>query len=148
VKPNWIDGRPVPTAFVAVTRQLYDLPVVSPVTVIGDLAEVTEPVAPPLLEVHVAVYEVIALPPVVPAVNVITAEPGVWVTVEIDGAPGTAATTNRAEATDAGLLPKPLVASTVHEYVLPLLSDATVIGEDAPVADWVAPPLLEVHDTA
>ena len=117
---NWIDGGPVPTAFVAVTRQLYSLPVVSPVTVIGDLVDVAVAVAPPLLDVHVTVYEVIALPPVAPAVNVTTAEPGVWVRVEIDGALGLAATTNSAEATDAGLLPNPLVASTVHVYVLPL----------------------------
>ena len=130
---------------VAVTRQLYNLPVVRPVTVIGERAELTDPVAPPLLDVHVAVYDVIALPPVAPALNVTTAEPGVCVTVVIDGALGAAATTNNAEAAEAGLWPKLLVASTVHEYVLPLDSDATVIGEDAPVAVWPAPPLLDVH---
>jgi hypothetical protein len=114
VKLNWIDRGLVPTAFVALTRQLYTLPAVSEATVIGDRLDVAERVAPPLLEVHVTVNNVIGLPPVAPAVNVTTAEPGVWLTLEIDGALGAVATTNDAEAADAGLLPKPLVAKTAH----------------------------------
>ena len=147
MKLKAIDGGLVPTAFVALTRQLYNLAVVNPVTVMGDRVDVAVAVAPPLPEVQVTVYEMMALPPVAPAMNETTAEPGVWVRVEIDGALGLAATTNSADAADAGLLPKPLVASTVHEYVLLLLSEATVMGEETPEADWGAPPLLEVHVT-
>jgi len=49
----------VPTAFVAVTVNVYDVPFVSPVTVIGDAPPVADT---PVLEV--TVYVVIAAPPV------------------------------------------------------------------------------------
>ena len=42
----------VPTALVAVTVQVYVLPLVRPVTFIGDAAPVLVPNVPPLLEVH------------------------------------------------------------------------------------------------
>jgi hypothetical protein len=52
----------VPTALVAVTVNVYAVPVVSPETVIGE--EPPVPVSPPGLEV--AVYPVIAVPPLNP----------------------------------------------------------------------------------
>ena len=45
------DAAPVPTAFVAVTVKVYAVPLVSPVTVTGDVAD--DPVSPPGLEVAV-----------------------------------------------------------------------------------------------
>ena len=38
-----------------------------------------------------------------------------------------------------------LVAMTAHVYVFPVVSDATVIGDDARVTNCVVPPSLEVH---
>ena len=51
------EGAPVPKALVAATVQVTAVPLVNPVTVIGDAAPVFE--RPP----QVAVYPVIALPP-------------------------------------------------------------------------------------
>ena len=49
------DGRPSPTAFVATTSHVYVLPLVNENTTIGELVPVFEPVAPPSLDVQVAV---------------------------------------------------------------------------------------------
>jgi hypothetical protein len=49
------DADPSPTAFVASTVHLYVLPLVKADTAIGELAPVFDPVAPPSLDVHVAV---------------------------------------------------------------------------------------------
>jgi hypothetical protein len=60
----------VPTEFVAVTVNVYEVPFVSPVTVIGEAPPVA--VNPPTFEV--TVYEVIIEPPLLAgAVNVIVA---------------------------------------------------------------------------
>ena len=114
MKLHWFESALVPTAFVAVTRHVYTLPAVSRATVMGEREPVAERVVPPLLDVHVTLKNVIALPPVAPAVNVTTAEPGVWLTPVIVGALGAVAATNDVDALDATLLPKLLVANTVH----------------------------------
>ena len=49
------DGALVPTVLAAVTLQVYVLPLVRPVTVIGLEDPGAEPAAPPSLDVHVAV---------------------------------------------------------------------------------------------
>jgi hypothetical protein len=114
VKLQLFDTALVPTAFVAVTRHVYTLPAVSKATVIAECAPLAVRVVPPLLDVQVTLKNEMALPPVAPAVNVTTAEPAVWLTPVIVGALGAVAATNDVEALDATLLPKPLVASTVH----------------------------------
>jgi hypothetical protein len=80
------EAGPVPTLFVAVTLNVYEVPEVSPVTVIGE--ELLVPVIPPGLEV--AVYCVIAVPPLsAGAEKVIDASLFVpAVAVPIVGAPG------------------------------------------------------------
>jgi hypothetical protein len=149
VKVNGLESALVPTAFVAVTRQAYFTPTVSPVTVIGVVAlDVVVRVGPAVNGMHVAVKLVIALPPLEPAANVITTWPAVCVIVVIVGAFGTSGTvpaTNELEAADAALFPITFVAITVQVYVLPVVSDATVIGDEAPETDWVTPPSLDVH---
>ena len=67
-RAHWLADE-VPLAFVAVTVNVYAVPLLSPVTVIGDDAEV------PVMELgdDVAVNVVTALPPVAPAVNVTVA---------------------------------------------------------------------------
>ena len=52
------------------------------------------------------------------------------------GAFGTVAGTTEAEAGDGGLVPTPLVAVTVHVYVLPFVRPITVSGEPGPDAEW------------
>jgi hypothetical protein len=48
-----IEGKLGPTAFVAITVQVYDLPFVSPLTTIGEPAPDAFPVAPPFDDAHV-----------------------------------------------------------------------------------------------
>ena len=93
------------------------MPTVIPVTVMGEVLALADCVAPPLLEVHVTVKLVMALPPVVPAVKGTVADVGtgcVMVPGVKTGAPGTVAATKLAEAAEAALLPMALVASTVQ----------------------------------
>ena len=94
--------------------QLYVLPLLSDGTAMGDPAPVLEPVTPPLLDVQVAVYPVIGLPPVTGATNAteICVAPGV--AVGWAGAVGTVAGTVEPEAGDSKELPTALVAWTVQ----------------------------------
>jgi hypothetical protein len=55
VKVTAFDCALLPMALVATKRQVYDLPVVRPVTVSGVTVRVAVCVPPPLLEVHVTV---------------------------------------------------------------------------------------------
>jgi hypothetical protein len=50
-----VDDAPVPIAFVAVTAQVYDFPVVAPATVIGLALPEAERTAPPFDDEQVAV---------------------------------------------------------------------------------------------
>ena len=84
------DGAPVPAELLAVTVNVYVVPLVRPVKVIGEAAPVA--VAPPGLAV--TVYPVIALPPVKTGgvnANVACASPAL--AVPMVGAPGTTAFT-------------------------------------------------------
>src|SRR5437870_4106702 len=63
------DALLVPTALVAVTVQVYVLPFVRLLTVIGEPTPVLFPDVPPLLDVHDAVNERIVLPLSAPGVN-------------------------------------------------------------------------------
>jgi len=75
----------VPNSFVAVTVNVYVVPFVKPVTIIGDVPAV--PVNPPELEV--TVYEVMALPPLLAGgVNEMVACPSPRVATPIIGASG------------------------------------------------------------
>ena len=94
------DGAEVPAAFVAVTVNLYEVPSVSPVTVMVPLpAWVRVPVPPAGYEV--AVYKVIGDPPSDDgAVNVTVAVGGpVEDTAPMPGWPGTVAGVTDADAT-------------------------------------------------
>ena len=74
--PDAAENGPGPTAFVARTLHVYDLPVVAPVTVTGDAAPDPIRAAPPFDEVHETPKEVIGLPPVaVGAANDTVSEP-------------------------------------------------------------------------
>ena len=85
---------------------------------IGDDAPDADWVAPPLLEVHVAVNAVMASPASPFAVNATIAELLPRVTPVMVGAGGAVAATNDAEAVDAAPFPNALVATTVQVYVL------------------------------
>ena len=79
------DAAPVPTPLVAVTEQLCITPLVRPLTTMGDALPPAD--MPPGL--HVAVYEVIALPPLLPGgVKLIVACALPPVAVPMVGAPG------------------------------------------------------------
>jgi hypothetical protein len=125
----------VPTAFVAVTVNVYVVPFVSPKTVIGDEPPVA--VCPPL---EVTVYEVIADPPFeTGAENETVASPSPRTAVTLVGASGVVAGVTELLATEAVLVPTALVAVTVNVYVVPFVNPKTVIGDEPPVA--VCPPL-------
>jgi hypothetical protein len=127
----------VPAPFVAVTVNVYAVPLVRPVTV-ADAAPVEVAVRPP--GAAVTVYAVIAEPPsLAGAVQDTTAWvfPGVEVTAT--GAPGTVRGVTAAEAAEAGDVPTALVAVTVSVYAVPLLRPVTV-ADVAPVVVAVRPP--------
>ena len=136
------DAVPVPIAFVAVTVKVYAVPLVRPVTLIGDAAPPA--VIPPGLEV--TVKPVIALPPLLPGgVNVTDALETPAVAVPIVGAPGAvgaAVGVALFDAAEAAPVPMALVAVTVKVYAVPLVRPVTVIDDVAPLA--VIPPGLEV----
>jgi hypothetical protein len=110
------DAGDVPTALVAVTVQVYDLPVVSSETTSGLEAPDAERVVPPLLEAHVAVYSLTTLPLFEPGVNA-TEKRLICgtVTLSIAGRSGTAAGVTALEALDDDPAPTMLAARTVNE---------------------------------
>jgi hypothetical protein len=103
-----------------------------------------------LLEVHVAVYPMIALPLGLDAVKLTVngpldevVEPGTAFT--LTAGPG-APTITVGDGEDACPGPRAFVAVTVHVYVLASVSAMTEIGLELPVADPGVPPSVEVHD--
>jgi len=78
-----VDAAETPTALVAVTVNVYAVPFVNPVTVIGLLEPVA--VCPPE---DVTIYCVTALPPSNAGVNATSTEPSPAVTPEMTGASG------------------------------------------------------------
>ena len=132
-----LDGVLVPSAFVAVTVNVYAWPFVSPVTVSGEPLPVA--VSPPTFEV--TVYDVVVEPSLKPGVNVIVAEPLPRTAVTLVGASGTLAGVTEFEALDTVLVPIAFVAVTVNVYAVPFDSPVTVSGEPLPLA--VNPPVLE-----
>jgi hypothetical protein len=124
-------GKLLPVAFVAITVKVYAVPLVSPVTVIG----LVEPVPVILPGVEVAVYPVIADPPLLAgAVNVTIACALPAVAIPIVGVPGTVEGVTEFEAALAGLFPLAFVAITVKVYAVPLVSPVTIMGLAAPFA--------------
>jgi len=104
------EGRLVPALLVAVTVKVYAVPLLSPVTVIGDAGPVA--VIPPGDEV--TVYDVIGEPPVdAGAVKVTVACALPPVAVPITGGPAVAAAVTEFEGTEAAPVPTALVAVTV-----------------------------------
>jgi len=104
----------VPMPFVAVTVQVYVLPLVRVVTVIGELPPVAVRVVPPSLDVQVTAKTVTVAPLLLPAVNVTTAELLPPPTPVMLGAEGVVAATKELEAVEAGLSPVALVATAVQ----------------------------------
>jgi hypothetical protein len=99
----------VPTPLMATTVQVTGVPLVSPVTVIGDVLLLA------LCAPQVAVYPVIAAPPLLAgAVKATVACALPPVAVPIVGAPGTVAGVTLFEAADAELVPMELLAVTVN----------------------------------
>ena len=101
------EALPLPAALVATTVQVYGVPLVSPLTMTGDI------VPPLLMPPQVAVYPVMGLPLAAGAVNatLICALPAA--AVPMVGAPGTVKGVALALA-DAALLPAAFVAMIVQ----------------------------------
>jgi hypothetical protein len=118
----------VPTALVAVTVQVTGVPLVRPLTTMG------EEVPPPLCVPQVAVKPVIPDPLSAPAVKAIEILPLPRVAVPIVGAEGTPAGVTLFEADEAALEPTALVAVTVQVTGLPLVRPFTTMGEFDPLA--------------
>jgi hypothetical protein len=120
---------------------------VSELTLTGEVAPLLDSVAPPSLDVQVAVKPVMVLPPVLPAVNATDTLLSPGVVDVIVGAPGRTAATNELDDADGDPAPTTLMDSAVQVYVSPLVSELTVTGELAPLLDSVAPPSLDVQVT-
>ena len=100
----------LPFALVATTVNVYAVPFDNPVTLMGELAPVTE-IFPGL---EVTVYPVIALPPVVPgAKNETLADDTPAVATTPVGEPGTVAGVTATDGAEGAELPTALVATTV-----------------------------------
>jgi hypothetical protein len=129
------DGGPVPSVFVAVTVNVYEVPFVNPVTVSG-LAD-PNAISPP--GDAVTVYVLIARPPSEDGglkLTVACPFPGAAVTSR--GAPGAPVGVTAADGADAGPVPTAFTAATVNVYAVPSVSPEIVIGLVAPVS--VLPP--------
>ena len=133
-----LEAAPVPTELVAVTVKVYAVPLVNPVTVIGE--DVPVAVMPPGEEV--TVYPAIAAPPVFDgAVKLTVALPLLPLAEMLVGAPGAiGAGVTEDDAVEAGPVPIALVAVTVKVYAVPLVSPVTVIGDEGPLAVTAVPP--------
>jgi hypothetical protein len=90
------------------------LPLLKPVTAIGEVVPVLLPDAPPLLEVHEAEYDVIGLPLSAGAPNLTEADPLPLVAVPMAGGFGTPAGTTGSDDGDGAPVPTALVAVTRH----------------------------------
>jgi AcrR family transcriptional regulator len=110
------EGGLVPSAFVAVTRQVYVFPFVNDETTIGLAVPVAEASAPPLGDVQTTVKLEIRAPPSLPRRNVTEADAGPRVAVPIVGAIGAdaanavsagATTSNAAGSSDTDTSPIP-----------------------------------------
>ena len=134
------DAAEVPAAFVAVTVNMYEVPTVSPVTVIvPEPAWDTVPVPPAGLEV--AVYVVIGEPPSDEgAVNVTFADVDpAAATAPMVGAPGTVTGVTGADGADAAEVPVPFVAVAVNVYAVPFDRPVTSQDPDSPVTVHAPP---------
>jgi hypothetical protein len=118
----------VPFEFVAVTVNVYAVPSVRPVTVIG----LDEPVAVILPGSDVTVY-VADAPPVAPAVNATDADAAPPVTAPIVGACGTVVAVTPDEAELAEDVPVLFVAVAVYVYCVLEARPVTIIGLEVPV---------------
>ena len=90
------------------------MPLVRPVTVIGDTVPGLLPDAPPLLDVQDAEYERIGLPLSTGAPKVTDAEPSLLAAVPMAGGFGTPAGTTGSDEGDGAPAPTALVAETRH----------------------------------
>jgi hypothetical protein len=109
------EAAPVPIAFAAVTVNVYAVFCDSPVTlIVPEPACESVPVPPEGLDV--AVYEVIAVPPLLTGAvyETVAVEPPVVVATPIVGAPGTANVVIELLAAEAAPVPTLLVAVTVN----------------------------------
>ncbi len=142
------DATDVPALFVAVTVNVYAVPVVNPFTVIvPEPAWIIVPVTPPGEDV--AVYDKIVAPPSEPGAvkpTVAVVDP-VAVATPIVGAPGTVRGVTAAETVEDGPVPAALVALTRNVYDVPFVKPVTVADADVQTpslnVDQIAPELLE-----
>ncbi len=137
------EGAPVPTLFVAVTTNVYAVPLVKPPTT-ADVAPEIVAVAPPGLAV--TVYDVIGLPPVEAGATHDTVADVLPATAVTDvGAPGTvgALGVTGAEGADGAPVPTLFAAVTTNVYAVPLVKPPTT-ADVAPEFVAVAPPGVAV----
>jgi hypothetical protein len=123
---------------VAVTVNVYEVPLERPVIVIGELAPVA--VNPPMLEV--TVYLIIDEPPSDEgALNEIVASPFPRTAVTPVGDPGVEAGVIEFDGVELALVPTLFFAVTVNVYEVPLERPVIMIGELPPVA--TNPPIFD-----
>ena len=135
-----LDASEVPAAFVAVTVNVYEVPAVSPVTVIWP-EPARDRVAVPPAGLEVAVYVVIGEPPSVEgAVNVTVAVVGpVDDTAPVPGWPGAPIGVTVADGEEASESTGVFFAVAVNEYAVPFVRPVTSQNPEAPVTVHVPP---------
>ena len=136
-----LDAPEVPAAFVAVTVNVYEVPTVSPVTVIWP-EPARDTVAVPPAGLEVAVYVVIGEPPSDEGLVNVTVAVVVSVddTAPMPGWPGAPIGVTVADGADAGEVSTGVVfAVAVNVYAVPFVRPVTSHGPEAPVTVHVPP---------
>ena len=137
--PDAADAVPVPTELVAVTVKVYEVPRVSPTTVVDADAEVI-PVQPPQVGLAVTVYWVIVEPLLAGAVQErFTVPLALAVPLTEVGAPGAVAGMTPADAAEMGPAPEELVGVTLKVYDVPRVKPPTVVEAAAGLPVTVNP---------
>jgi hypothetical protein len=131
------DDSPVPDALVAVTVNVYDVPLLRPLTVQGDPGQGRLPPD------QITVYPVMALPLGFGAAHLTIAVALPAVAVTAAGAPGGPIGVTLLEGADDGPAPDALVAVTVNVYDVPLLSPLTMQGD--PMQGRLPPDQITVY---
>jgi hypothetical protein len=135
------DDGDAPTAFVAVTVNVYAVPFVNPLTVALVPLEVVAVCAADPTK-GVTVYDVIGLPPLAGAVQETVAEPLPAVAETPVGTPGTAAGVTELDAADGDPVPTAFVAVTVNVYAVPFVNPSIVAFVPvAVVGAWAVDPM-------
>ena len=139
-----VPGSELPVALIAITENVYAVPLVKPVNVQERLVVFVHDAGAVTAGDEVTVYPVIALPPFDPGAVQLTSDDAFATVPEtFVGAPGTVATgVTAGDAAEATEFPAAFVATTLNVYEVPLVRPLTL--QVVVAVEQVNPPGVEV----